>query len=262
VTNDRAKVAFELGRTRWPSVRGLTADAFQSFIDDAAVDPDALDARPGDVFLAAAACVGDADAIKAFDTEILAELPRWLARFHLAADVVDELRQQLRAKLLVGPPPKLRQFRANGALGAWVRVAAVRAALDVCAVDGTISDQQAPDEPLLNALNPEQQLVRTRYGALFEQAMRDALAQLSKRDRNLLRFHYMSRMSLDTIARTYHVHRATAVRWLAAIRAELDTAVRVRLWQEVGVSPSEFRSLWNAVGSDVEVSLSRLLATG
>ena len=38
------------------------------------------------------------------------------------------------------------------------------------------------------------------------------------------------------------------------------TPCAIRLWQELGISPSEFRSLWNAVRSDVEVSLSRLLA--
>jgi hypothetical protein len=69
-------------------------------------------------------------------------------------------------------------------------------------------------------------------------------------------------MSLDAIGRTYHVNRATVVRWLAAIRDELETAVRARLWHDLGVSPTELRSLWNAVGSEVDVSLSRLLVGG
>ncbi len=259
--NEQAKNAFDLGRTQFPAVRGLTFAAFQSFVDQAAVEPEALVQRAGDLYLAAAAAGGDADAVELFDTQILSGLPRWLARLQLAPDVVDEVRQQLRTKLLVGPLPKLGQYRANGALGAWVRVVAVRAALDFCTGDPVLSDRMhASEEPLLQALDPEQQLIRQKYGTLFEEALREALAQLSKRDRNLLRFHYLSRMNLDAIARTYKVHRATAVRWLAAIRTELDNAVRVRLWQELGVSPSEFRSLWHAVGSDVEVSLSRLLA--
>jgi RNA polymerase sigma-70 factor, ECF subfamily len=74
-----------------------------------------------------------------------------------------------------------------------------------------------------------------------------------------LRLHYLARMSFEAIARAYDVHRATAVRWLAAIRSEIDAAVRVRLWQELGVTASEFRSLWNAVSPDLDLSLSRLL---
>ena len=148
----------------------------------------------------------------------------------------------------------------RGPLGAWIRVAGMRVALDICDADSPIAQQlKDPDSLLLDSLDPEQALVRKKYGTLFATALRDAVAQLSKRDRTLLRFHYVAGMSYDAMGRAYHVHRATVVRWLASIRDELDTAVRIRLWKELGVSPSEFRSLWNAVKSEVEVSLSRLL---
>jgi len=260
VTEDPAKAAYDLGRAQWPAARTLTLEAFRAFVDDAAVEPEALAARAGDVYLAAAASAGDEDAVRTFDASVLAELPRWLARLRLEPDVVEEVRQLLRSKLLVGPPPKLSQYRASGPLAAWVRVSAVRTALDLCeAADAATPRGDAGADPLVRALDPEQQLIRQKYGALFERALKDAMAQLSKRDRNLLRFHYLSHMSFDAIARTYHVHRATVVRWLAAIRDDLDATVRTRLWQELGISPTELRSLWHAVGSDVDVSLSRLL---
>jgi RNA polymerase sigma-70 factor (ECF subfamily) len=239
----------------------LTLDAFRSFVDGAAVDPGALEDRAGDLYLAAAAAGGHADAVTAFDGRFLSELPRWLARLRLSGQVIEEVGQNMRSKLLVGPPPKLTQYRASGSLGAWVRMVAVRMALDMCEADPLISGRlKTGEEPLLNALDQEQQLIRDKYGGLFQQALRDAIAQLSKRDRNLLRFHYVSGMTLDAIARSYHVHRATVVRWLAAIRDDLDGTVRIRLWEELGVSPTEVRSLWNAVRSNVEVSISRLLA--
>jgi RNA polymerase sigma-70 factor (ECF subfamily) len=260
---DPAKAAFDLGRAQWPTIRGLTLDVFRAFINNAAMEPDTQTLRAGDIYLAAAAAGGDEEAVKLFDSGVLADLPRWLSRLHLSPDQFEEIRQLLRTKLLVGPPPKLGQYRANGPLGAWVRVAAVRIALDIC---GAAAIGGGPDrggvDPLLAALDPEQQLVRNKYGPLFETALREAVGQLSKRDRNLLRFHYVSGMTFDAIARIYHVHRATAVRWLAAVRDELEAAVSARLWQELGVSPTELRSLWNAVRSDVDVSLSRLLAGG
>jgi len=261
VTDDRAKAAFELGRVHWPTIRGLTREMFRSFLDDAVVEPEALDERAAEIFLAAAAASGDADAVRIFDDKVLADLPRWLARLHLPPDMFDEVRQLLRSKLLVGPAPKLMQYRASGPLGAWVRVAAMRTALDHCESHAVFTGASRDlRDPLIVTLDPEQQLIRHKYGALFEAALRDAVGNLSKRDRNLLRLHYLSRMSYDAMARTYHVHRATVVRWLAAIRDELDTALRIRLWQDLGIPPTELRSLWNAVKSDVEVSLSRLLA--
>jgi RNA polymerase sigma-70 factor (ECF subfamily) len=261
VNDDELKAAFDLGRGQWPTVQSLTLEAFRSFVEAAAVEPAALQERAGDLFLAAAAAGGHDDAVREFDGTLLAELPRWLARLRLADDVVQEVRQQLRSKLLVGPPPRLLQYRASGPLAGWVRMAAMRTALDICEADPVISGRlESGREPLLEALDQEQQLIRSKYGQLFQEALRNAVGHLSKRDRSLLRFHYVAGMSLDAIARTYRVHRATVARWLAAIREDLDTAVRVRLWDELGVSTTEFQSLWNAVRSDVEVSISRLLA--
>jgi hypothetical protein len=68
-------------------------------------------------------------------------------------------------------------------------------------------------------------------------------------------------MTYEAIARTYHVNRSTAVRWISAICDDLENAVRVRLWDELGISPTEVLSLWHAVRSDVQVSISRLLAS-
>jgi RNA polymerase sigma-70 factor, ECF subfamily len=261
VSDDALRAAFNRGQDQWPTVRGLTLEALRSFVDGAAVDPTAFEERAGDLYLAAAAAGGNDDAVRVFDSQFLSKVPSWLSRLHLSGDLVEEVRQDMRSKLLVGPPPKLAQYRASGPLGAWVRMVAVRTALDICAADPVITRRlETGGEPLLNALDQEQQLIRSKYGALFQEALRDAVGQLSKRDKNLLRFHYIAGMSLDAIARTYHVHRATVVRWLAAIRDDLNTAVRIRLWDELGISPAEVRSLWNAVRSDVEVSISRLLA--
>jgi RNA polymerase sigma-70 factor (ECF subfamily) len=263
VIDDTLRAAFRRGQDQWPSLKSLTLEAFRSFVEGAAIDSAALEQRAGDVYLAAAATGGDGAAVKVFDSQLLSELPRWLSRLHLAADAVDEVQQQLRSKLLVGPAPKLAQYRASGPLAAWVRMAAMRTALDVCEAEPAVARRVATgEEPLVNALDQEQRLIRSKYGPLFQEALRDALGQLSKRDRNLLRLHHVAGMTLDAIARTYRVHRATVVRWLAAIRDDLDGAVRIRLWDELGISTAEVRSLWNAVRSDVDVSISRLLGTG
>jgi RNA polymerase sigma-70 factor (ECF subfamily) len=261
VTDDELTAAFDRGQDQWPTIKGLARETFRSFVDGAAVEPPLLEERAGDLFLAAAAADGNDCAVRLFDGHLLSELPRWLARLRLAGDVVEEVRQQLRSKLLVGPPPKLTQYHARGPLAAWVRMVALRTALDMCEADPVLFGQFASgQEPLLDALDQEQRLIRGKYGPLFKEALRDAVQRLSKRDRNLLRFHYLSGMSLDAIARTYHVHRATVARWLAVIRDDLESAVRLRLWDELGISMAEVRSLWNAVRSDVEVSISRLLA--
>jgi RNA polymerase sigma-70 factor (ECF subfamily) len=261
VSDDAFRAAFDRGRDQWPTVQSLTLEAFRSFVDRASIDPAALEERGGDVYLAAAAFGGGDDALRAFESQVLSEVPRWLGRFRLSDERVAEVQQDIRSKLLVGPSAKLAQYHASGPLSAWVRMVAVRTALDLADADPAIAAaRELGSEPLLNAIDQEQRLIRNKYGALFEVALRDAVAQLSKRDRNLLRLHYLAGMTFDAIARSYRVSRSTAVRWLASVRDEVDTAVRIRLWDELGVSPAEVRSLWNAVRSDVDVSISRLLA--
>ena len=227
--DDELIAAFTRGQEQWPAVKSLTLEAFRSFVAGAAVDAATLEELAGDLYLAAATAGGNDDAVRVFDSQLLSELPRWLARLRLTDHVIAEVRQQLRAKLLVGAPPKLAQYRASGRLAAWVRMVAVRTALDMCEADpGTVGRLQTGEEPLFNALDQEQQLIRSKYGGLFDEALRDAVRQLSKRDRNLLRFHYVSGMTFEAIARSYQVNRSTAVRWLAAIRDDLESAVRIR----------------------------------
>jgi len=262
VTDDVLRIAFDVGQARWPAIAGLTFEQFRAHAELAAVDHEGLGDHAGDLFLAAAAAAGDSKAIAVFDQEVLSDVPRWLARFRIEPDDVDEIQQVLRLKLLVGSPPKLAGYRASGPLGAWVRMAAVRAAIDHRSTDTVPLPE--PSRPgtvaLLDSVDPERQLVRSKYGPAFERAVADAIGRLPRRDRTLLRLHYSAKMSLDAMARTYHVHRVTVVRWLVAAREEVEGAISEILWRELGVSPSEFRSLWHELKSDVEISVSRILA--
>src|SRR6185295_2269441 len=83
-----------------------------------------------DLALALAAANGDAAAIEEIERTIVEPLPRTLSRLRPSPDLVDELRQELREKLLVGPRPKLLEYRGRGPLGAWARVVALRLAHD------------------------------------------------------------------------------------------------------------------------------------
>jgi RNA polymerase sigma-70 factor, ECF subfamily len=260
MTDSAAAAAFEIGRARWPKVENLTFEKFRSFLDDAAVETAVLPERAADVFLAAAAAIGGEIAIRTFDVHLLGDLPKWLARFHFSEDAIQEVRQRLCSRLFVGPPPRIGQYRANGPLAAWVRMATIRVALDFCASAPLDWDGIGAEQPFPTELDPERLLIKRRYGPVFQRVLRDAMARLSKRDRNVLRFHYVSRMGVDAIARTYHVHRATITRWLAGIRDDLVSSVRVQLLQELGASSSDFRSLWNLVRSDLDQSLAGLLA--
>src|SRR5688572_33291625 len=88
-----------------------------------------------DVALAQACAAGDPAALATFEQRCLgAPLDRVLMRLGATSAEIDEVKQQLRLKLLVAEPdrkPRITEYSGRGALEAWVRVVAVRAFLDL-----------------------------------------------------------------------------------------------------------------------------------
>src|SRR5436305_1377687 len=80
-----------------------------------------------------------------------------------------------------------------------------------------------------------------------------AVAQRSRRDRNLLRLHLLGGVTLEQLAQMYSVHRATIVRWLAAARAALLDATRAQIADQVGAA--DLDEMFDLVRSRVELSI-------
>ena len=106
--------------------------------------------------------------------------------------------------------------------------------------------------------DPDVALLRAQYRDQFHQALNGAVAGLSSRERNLLRFHFADGLTLDHLAATYRVHRATIARWLASARAQVVDSIKQRLAQDAGLSGTEIASIVRALGSELDVHLSRM----
>ena len=63
---------------------------------------------------------------------------------------------------------------------------------------------------------------------------------------------------MDELATSYRVHRATIARWLARARQDLLERTRQRLALAVGASGAEVDSIVRVLGSELDVSLSKL----
>jgi RNA polymerase sigma-70 factor (ECF subfamily) len=214
-----------------------------------------------DLYLACACLNGVPGAVDAFERSILAEVPLFVSRLHLSPPQLDELRQQLRYELLVSGSagmPKLRSYSGTGALGGWVRIVSVRAAIQLQRGQSAIRDDAVQQHPAATGRDPERDLLFNRYRPQFEAALRVALDQLSERDQTLLRQHLVEEMTIDDLGARYRVHRATAARWLQSAREGLLDSVRQQLSTSLGLSGSEFTSLAGALWSQLDVSLSGL----
>jgi RNA polymerase sigma-70 factor (ECF subfamily) len=227
--------------------------------------PHAASPWQADLALARAATQGDRAAIAALERGPLREIGDFVARIDAAPAFAEEVRQAVREKLLVGPgrgqPGKLAEYAGTGPLGGWIRVVAVRMALDL---KRTAGNQQAPlpggdaDRLAAVALDPEMKLLRERHQGPFQEALTDALASLSSRQRNVLRLHFAEGCTLEQLATSYQVHRATVARWLAGARQAVLEQVARRLGESMGLSVGEVDSVVRLLASQIDVSLSRL----
>ena len=110
----------------------------------------------------------------------------------------------------------------------------------------------APSDPRLDHL-------KDQLGQAIKRAFAGAVASLAPRQRTFLRHAYVDRLTLDQIASTYALHRATVARTLASAREHLMAHTREAVAVELGVAPTELASAIAALDTHLELSLSRVL---
>lgn len=254
------EAAIERARAKWPGI-GLVATEVESHVR-ARVGGDLEGACLEDLCLAWAALQGDRVALEALEA-LLAQVPSWI-RKDASSPLVDELVQTLRVQLLVGDNPLLAQFRGRGALHAWLRISARRLAWKQDAPRGEAAASGA--EPSVGSraarMDPERALAGAAATPAVLAAVRAGFDALDRRQRTLLRLRYAQGLTDEAIGRMYRVHQSTATRWLAAAHETVRRSVRKHLEAELRVGGAELESVLHAAESQLDISLSTLLASG
>src|SRR5262249_49945936 len=154
---------------------------------------------------------------------------------------VDEVRQEMRDKLFVGgggASPRIAEYSGKGALASWVRVVALRLAMNLRRQPWTAAaDSRELDRPGTD--NPEMDYEEDCSRNAFDDALRGAAVALDDEQRYLLRRHFADGLPLDALAAELDVHRATIARRLAAARTALRLEARRRLQIALGARDSE-----------------------
>lgn len=260
--------AWERGRAAWPDV-GVEASALARHIarvHEAGRDPvqavRALHAE--DLYLACGCAQGATPALAALEQRYLGQVRTFLGRMKPSAELVEEVTQTLRVKLLVAPPggePKIAEYSGRGALAGWLRVVAVRTAIDLQRAAKGAPDAGDEDEPAEDAVanDPELAFLKERYREEFSEAFRLALADLTSQQRNVLRLHLVDGLTIDQLSTVLRVHRSTAARWIASSREAVLARARGLLEERLRLPWAEVQSLARLLTSQLDLSLTRLL---
>lgn len=247
------------GKRAWPQldldavtfidyVRARVEDSFVAYIED--------------LFLACACVANVVEAHRALDESYIKPVAAQIARADRTAQAKDELRQLVGERLLVaadGRSPRLAKYSGRSALSAWIKVVALRLALNLRRQrtdDLTLGDGDAP----IVAGDAEMLLMKNRFRPHFDAAFTHAMARLKADERQLLRFSVCDGLSIVAIAGLRGVDKATISRHLAAARAKLFRWTHEELRGRLGTARAEADSLIRLVRSQFrDVSFARLL---
>lgn len=258
-------------RVAWP---GLSVDeaSFVAHVGQSLpADVDALvvlsDLHVADLYLARACVNGVRGAAAMVESHCRPAIARYLARLDCIPDRVQEITQVILTRALVataGRPSALETYQGRSALAHFIGIAAQRLALDdrrAAKNERKLLDRLA-EEPAMPVRGPEQSLLRERYRASLEAALRAALAGLTGRERVVMKLHLLGGVSTTRIGKMYQVNQATVSRWLTRVRRGIWDEVARRLRDELGLADSEVESLLMAVGSRLDIGLSSALGSG
>lgn len=264
---DDARIAHGLGAARaaWPGIR-ISDEVFFHYVvermsTDGLVDIEPVAQNTQDLFLACACSSGDQAAIAAFE-ELYFVLEVDAACRRSSNVAPDEVRQRVRAKLFVGPSPKITLYAGRSSLRAWLRAVVGRLVIDVSRE--APRDVPSPESDFRDLAasgdGPDGILIKQTYQEALEEAFGQAAARLSDRDKNLLRYGLAEGLTIDQIGRIYGVHRVTAARWLQKARESFVEHVQAVMMERLKLSASEFDSVLRLVLSQIDVTMARVFA--
>ncbi|MDB4956554.1 MAG: putative DNA-binding regulatory protein [Myxococcales bacterium] len=227
------------------------------------VGADQLQARAAEIYLGTA-CVADVKpALAALDRIYISRVGDVLARKRLPSHVIDEIRQIVRERLLSGEPRYIGGAVGRGALDSLIAVIATRAAIDWLRANGRAAarhDDAAAADDLAASGDPARDHLRARYRAELKDAFEAAVSELEPRERSVLRLHLVDGLTIDDIAKLYQIHRATAARQIERARDRVAAETRKLLARTTQLHGAELLELGALVTSQLDLSLSRVLA--
>jgi RNA polymerase sigma-70 factor (ECF subfamily) len=247
---ERLQAMLAEGRAAWPDV-SVEADVFAQHVARV-LDVDAVPAtleelRASDLFLACACAAHHVRALELLERRYLDNLPARLTRFGDRRGFVADVMQELRERLLVGEGsrgPRIAAYSGNGRIEVWLRVTAVRLAVDQQRKGWRDDSGDEPaEDALLGSPDPELDFIKAQYRSDFAQAFREAVGSLPPDERALLRLYLLEGKTVDVLGKLLGVSRATAARRVVGCRRKLLDETRSRLRVRLGISDSEADSL-------------------
>lgn len=260
----------QAGQGAWPGVQVSPQD-FVAFLarhlPAEAVQPAALQALCAhELYLVCAYGLDSPEAAQILESQYMSKVGKQLLRIGTAPPLVEDILQDLRIRLADMQRPEVtrRGYSGRSALLAWLNLSAMRESrhLQKRGLREQALEEAATDLLSSAAKDPELMQLIELYKRSFFQAFRDAIATLTSRQRNLLRYHYLDRLSIDAIGLLYHVHRTTAARWVARAQEQLAERSRELFLARIPMENDSLTRVLKLLESQIHLNLGQVLPDG
>jgi RNA polymerase sigma-70 factor (ECF subfamily) len=272
VLDDLLYKAWERGRGPWPQV-SLSAEVFVTHLAMKLTQAEATghleelleEWNLPDLYLACACMKEVPAAWEMLEATYLSKVAMWLGPRRISKDELSEILQTLRINLLMATPkagPRLATYEGRGPLERWIRISVVRVAIRQGAWPREPSEET--DLALMEAIpapqpNAEFALILSRYLPEFRQAYQESLIELPSDQKLLLQMRFMKRLSTTQLGELFDVDQSTISRRLKSVQDDIYEAIKRRLKERLRLSSHEFESLFSAIRSQLDASISRIL---
>jgi RNA polymerase sigma-70 factor (ECF subfamily) len=182
---------------------------------------DDLPSHVSSVYLCIACSDGSEAACGLLEARYFPALKVGISKFDARADVVDDILQELRCRLLVGPTARIRGYGGRGVFSGWLRAVARTVAVDFVRVRGaqirrvkclSLSNVSAELMHAAPAATPEEQVHCQRNSTSIQRALCKSIQALPERERRLLSLYYVGGLTIDQLGASYGLNRSTIAR--------------------------------------------------
>lgn len=216
--------------------------------------------RAPDLYLACACAEGAAGAAEVFLDVYGERIPAYLGRIASCQDHVEEVRQRVLVRCLVGDqqrPPAISSYSGRGSLEGWVRATAVREGLAL--VREGARNVELGDSALERPGSVDRTWLVARYREPVLEAFTIATGSLPREQRALLRLHYVFGLTTNELARMYRISRSTLVRRLTDARDGLVARLAGELKGRTGIAVDDCTDVLRLLKGQIDLRLSSLL---
>jgi RNA polymerase sigma-70 factor len=203
---------------------------------------------PNEVYLCLGCSMGFDEAYRALNDEYLIGARTAIRQLLHKEDDVEDVLQDVRRRLLVGPRPRITSYRGNGPLSTWLRVIVRRAALDHCRAQARRQQcryQQVQHGRALHdvAKPPDEASLDYTTARVCRASLTASMAALPPHESQMLRHYYVSGLGIDILGRMYGVDRSTAARRIQRTIGRLRQRLVSDLKRNLALSHEEARQL-------------------